>query len=158
MALEPRFIWKIWGRAIRTQKTSLNKVEQEGRRASFLLKKTVFWPEHNRNTSEHSRTKVYLINMRKSYPHTTNQLQIGPIRGSASQFWKMAIRSPIFDEWRWMRGQNQNFEWKFEIVIKFRIERYTLMIGLKACVKLYKEIGVPRLRNLEFDWDFDRII
>ena len=86
MALEPRFIWKIWGRAIRTQKTSLNKVEQEGRRASFLLKKTVFWPKHTRNTPEHARTKNILIDIEKTYLHTKNQPQIGPIRGSASHF------------------------------------------------------------------------
>ena len=57
-----------------------------------------------------------------------------------------------------MRGRNQNFEWKFEIVIKFRVRKYTLIIGLKAFVKLFKEIGVPRLRNLEFDWNFERSI
>ena len=57
-----------------------------------------------------------------------------------------------------MRWPNQNLESKFEILIKFRVERYILIVGLKACVKLFKEIGVPRLRNLEFDWNFDRSI
>ena len=29
-----------------------------------------------------------------------------------------------------MRGRNQNFEWKFELVIKFRVEWYIMIVGL----------------------------
>ena len=57
-----------------------------------------------------------------------------------------------------MRGWNQNLEEKFEIVIKFRFERYIIVIGLMTCAEVFIEICFPRLRNVEFDENFDHNI
>ena len=66
-----------------------NQPEQSRTRGSASListEKTVFWPKHTRNTREHARIKIFLIDIGKTYPHTKNQIQISPIRGSASHF------------------------------------------------------------------------
>ena len=70
----------------------------------------------------------------------------------------------ILKKWLWnrpnlkMRGWNQNLEEKFEIVIKFRFERYIIVIGLMTCAEVFIEICFPRLRNVEFDENFDHNI
>ena len=66
-----------------------NQPEQSRTRGSASListEKTVFWPKHTRNTSEHARNKVNLIDMAKSYLYTKFQVDLG---------WS----------WGWLEGQ-----------------------------------------------------
>ena len=39
-----------------------------------------------------------------------------------------------------MRGRNQNFEWKFELVIKFRVEWYIVIIGFICSCQIFNQI------------------